>query len=123
MDLVIFTGRMDVEELKEDKPLEYEQMVKSGKIEENLGEAYPPIVINAIRFFGWTAVVIGLSVVVYVLWYWLLKHMDASRVAVYHNIQPILASTVAYLFLGETLSAAFIAGGTVVILGVVVAEV
>ena len=65
---------------------------------------------------------LGLSVFVYVLWYWLLKHLDASRIAIYHNIQPILASTVAYLFLGEVLSSAFLVGGAIVIFGVLIAE-
>jgi len=65
---------------------------------------------------------IGLSVVVYVLWYWLLKYLDASRIAVYHNIQPIIASAVAYAFLGESLSLVFLIGGAVVIAGVIVTE-
>jgi drug/metabolite transporter (DMT)-like permease len=74
---------------------------------------------------AWGSVVymaLGLSVIVYVLWYWLLKHLDASRIAIYHNIQPVLASTVAYLFLGEAFSSAFLVGGAIVILGVLVAE-
>jgi drug/metabolite transporter (DMT)-like permease len=74
---------------------------------------------------AWGSVVymaIGLSVIVYVLWYWLLKYLDASRLAVYQNIQPILAATVAYLFLGETLSSSFLLGGAIVILGVLVTE-
>jgi drug/metabolite transporter (DMT)-like permease len=74
---------------------------------------------------AWGSVIymaIGLSVIVYVLWYWLLKYLDASQLGVYHNIQPILAATVAYLFLGETLSSTFLFGGTIVILGVLIAE-
>lgn len=66
---------------------------------------------------------IGLSVVVYVLWYWLIKHVEISRIAVYQNVQPILASTVAYLFLGESFSATFLLGGAIVLAGVVVTEV
>ncbi|UCC45268.1 MAG: EamA family transporter [Candidatus Zixiibacteriota bacterium] len=75
---------------------------------------------------AWGSVVymaIGLSVVVYVLWYWLLKYMDASRMAVYHNIQPIIATAVAVSFLGETLSLWYVVGGTAVIAGVLVTEV
>ena len=33
MDIVVFTGRMDLEEFKEDKPAEYEDLVKKGKLE------------------------------------------------------------------------------------------
>ncbi|MBL0176599.1 MAG: hypothetical protein IPP94_15265 [Ignavibacteria bacterium] len=63
MDTVIFTGRMSVEELAEDKPAEFAELVESGNLEKNLVEAYPPIVIRAIRFFGWTAVALGLGMV------------------------------------------------------------
>ncbi|MFH1688567.1 MAG: DMT family transporter [bacterium] len=75
---------------------------------------------------AWWSVVymaIGLSLVVYVLWYWVLKQMDASRLAVYHNIQPIIASTVAYVWLGESLSTAFVVGGAIVLAGVVITEI
>jgi len=68
MDIVVFTGRMDVEELKEDKPLEYEKMRSSGELKNHLAEAYPPIVTRAIRAFGWTAVLIGLSTVVMIIY-------------------------------------------------------
>ncbi|MBN1211680.1 MAG: EamA family transporter [candidate division Zixibacteria bacterium] len=66
---------------------------------------------------------LGLSVFVYVLWYWLLKYMDASRVAVYHNIQPVIATVVAYVFLGEVLTVPFIIGGLIVLAGVITSEV
>ncbi|MBI5473889.1 MAG: cytochrome b/b6 domain-containing protein [Ignavibacteriae bacterium] len=68
MDLVVFTGRMEVEELKEDKPAEYEAMVQSGKLAENLVEPYPPIVIRAIRVFGWTALSIGFSIIIWIIY-------------------------------------------------------
>ncbi|MEW5795715.1 MAG: DMT family transporter [Candidatus Zixiibacteriota bacterium] len=74
---------------------------------------------------AWGSVVymaLGLSVLVYVLWYWLIKHVEVSRIAVYHNTQPILASAAAYLFLGESLSAGFLIGGTIVLAGVLVTE-
>jgi drug/metabolite transporter (DMT)-like permease len=74
---------------------------------------------------AWFSVVymaIGLSGFVYVLWYWLLKYLEASRIAVYHNVQPIIASFVAYAFLGESLSTVFLVGGAIVIAGVIVTE-
>lgn len=75
---------------------------------------------------AWGSVVymaVGLSGVVYVMWYWLLKYLDASRMAIYHNIQPIIATSVAYMFLGESLSPEFLIAGAFVIGGVVIAEV
>jgi cytochrome b subunit of formate dehydrogenase len=68
MDLVIFTGRMPVEELKEDKPAEYEALVKSGRLEEHLVEPYPPIVTRAVRIFGWTALCLGFSIVLWIIY-------------------------------------------------------
>jgi len=65
---------------------------------------------------------IGLSLVVYVLWYWVLKYWEASRMAVYHNVQPVIASVVAYLWLGEALTTGFLIGGVIVIAGVVISE-
>ena len=68
MDIVIFTGRMSLEEFKEDKPDEYEALVKSGRLEEHLVPSYPPIVIRAVRIFGWTALAVGTSVVLWILY-------------------------------------------------------
>ena len=68
MDIVVFTGRMTVEDLKEDKPAEYEALLKAGKLDENLVEPYPPIVIRAIRLFGWTALSIGFSIVIWIIY-------------------------------------------------------
>lgn len=68
MDIVVFTGRMPVNDLKDDKPAEYNALVKEGKLEENLVEAYPPIVIRAIRMFGWTALCTGFSIVVWIIY-------------------------------------------------------
>ena len=75
---------------------------------------------------AWGSVVfmaLGLSGVVYVLWYWLLKHMEASRVAIYHNVQPIVATAVAWFFLGEPLTTAFLIGGSIVVAGVLITEI
>jgi cytochrome b subunit of formate dehydrogenase len=68
MDTVVFTGRMPVEELKRDKPGEYEALVASGKLEENLAEAYQPIVTRAIRCFAWIALAVGFGLVVLIIY-------------------------------------------------------
>ena len=68
MDIVVFTGRMDLDELKLDKPAEYEALVKSGQLEKHLVEPYPSIVIRAFRVFGWTALGIGFTIVVWIIY-------------------------------------------------------
>jgi len=68
MDLVIFTGRVPLEDFEEDKPREYREQVEKGTLEANLVEAYPPIVIRAIRAFGWTALAVGFSIVLWIVY-------------------------------------------------------
>lgn len=68
MDIVIFTGRMDIEEFKRDKPLEYGALVRSGKLEAYLEDPYPPIVIKAIRMFAWSALAVGFSIVIWIIY-------------------------------------------------------
>ncbi len=68
MDLVIFTGRMTVEELKEDKPAEYRKLVESGALEQHLVDPYPPIVLRGVRIFAWTALALGFSMVVWIVY-------------------------------------------------------
>jgi hypothetical protein len=68
MDIVVFTGRMPVEELKRDKPAEYEALVQSGTLEQHLVEPYPPIVTRTVRFFAWVALGTGFSLVLLIVY-------------------------------------------------------
>jgi cytochrome b subunit of formate dehydrogenase len=68
MDITVFTGRMGVEELKRDKPREYAALVASGKLDEKMEEAYPPIVIRSIRAFAWVALAVGFSIVLWIVY-------------------------------------------------------
>ena len=68
MDITVFTGRMSLAELKRDKPREYEALVASGKLEENLAEAYQPIVVKTIRGFAWATLALGFSIVVWIVY-------------------------------------------------------
>ena len=51
-----------------------------------------------------------------------LHHLPATRVATVSMLEVLLASIVAWAWLGETLSAAQLAGGVIVLLGVVLAQ-
>jgi len=68
MDITVFTGRVPLEELKRDKPREFAALVASGKLDEKMEEAYPPIVIRAIRAFAWTALSVGFSIVLWIIY-------------------------------------------------------
>jgi cytochrome b subunit of formate dehydrogenase len=68
MDTTIFTGHMPLAELKRDKPLEYENLAATGRLEEHLEEPQPEIVVRTIRAFAWIALSIGFSIVVWIIY-------------------------------------------------------
>lgn len=51
-----------------------------------------------------------------------LHHLPATRVSIVAMVEVVLASIVAWAWLGETLSAAQLAGGAVVLVGIVLAQ-
>ncbi|HEX5043901.1 MAG TPA: cytochrome b/b6 domain-containing protein [Candidatus Polarisedimenticolaceae bacterium] len=68
MDIVVFTGRMPLEEFKRDKPAEYAALVKAGTLDQYLVPPQPAIVVRAIRIFGWCALTVGFSIVVWIIY-------------------------------------------------------
>lgn len=62
------------------------------------------------------------SVVAYMLFYWALRHMTASRVTAINYFQPLGAILVSAVFLAEHPTRNLLAGGALVILGVYLAE-
>ena len=60
MDPVIFTGRLSVDELKYDKPGEYEEQMESGELENNLVRPFPRMKDKGVRIFGMLALTFGL---------------------------------------------------------------
>jgi len=68
MDITVFTGRVPLEELKRDKPREYQALLESGKLGEKLDLPYPPIVIRTIRAFAWGALAVGFSIVIWIIY-------------------------------------------------------
>jgi cytochrome b subunit of formate dehydrogenase len=68
MDLVIFTGRMPLEEFRRDKPAEHDALVESGTLEQQLVEPYPLVVIRALQAFAWGALGLGFSMVIWIIY-------------------------------------------------------
>ena len=68
MDTVIFTGRMTVDELKADRPREYQELIESGELEKHLTFPLPPAVLKAVKVFGAIALVIGLLLILLVIY-------------------------------------------------------
>ena len=68
MDIVIFSGRMPLEEFKLDRPAEFKELVDKGELENYLVEPYPDIVLKAIKIFGWIALSLGLSIIIWIIY-------------------------------------------------------
>ncbi len=58
------------------------------------------------------------SVLSYLLWYWALGRTDASKVAVFSNLQPVATALAAWLVLGERIGWEVAVGGVLVLAGV-----
>ena len=68
MDPVIFTGRMTLEEFKEDRPREYEQLVAEGRLEEHMVEPLQEGFVKALKVFGFTALTIGMGLILLIIY-------------------------------------------------------
>ena len=67
IDTVIFTQGVPLEEFKKDRPREYEQLVESGDLERLMMPAPPPSTSRNWRRLGFTALGIGLALIVLML--------------------------------------------------------
>ena len=65
MDMVVFTGVESEEEFKHKRSLEYERLKAQGKLESRLGEAPGIWQVNFSKVIGFTAIFIGLVLLVF----------------------------------------------------------
>ncbi|MBW1750119.1 MAG: hypothetical protein JRJ37_05380 [Deltaproteobacteria bacterium] len=63
LDKVIFTGAITLDELKHERPREYEMLVKEGRLDEVICEKPALWIVLFAYIFGFTALIIGLSLV------------------------------------------------------------
>lgn len=68
MDPVIFTGQVPLDELRRDKPREYEELVREGKLEQYLVEPYPTKLERAFRVFAYSALAVGLILIALIVY-------------------------------------------------------
>ena len=66
--------------------------------------------------------VVVTSIVAWLIYYWALGRAEASRVAIWSNLQPVLTALLAWALYGEALTLPFVVGGVMVVAGVVAAE-
>ncbi len=62
------------------------------------------------------------SALCYIIFYYALKHVPASRVSNVGNLQPILATMLGVWLLGDSVTSELLAGGSLVLTGVVLSE-
>ena len=86
------------------------------------------VLVNPIAAFSvsdWLGILylgIGTSIVGYVLWYYAIGRIDVSKVAVFANGQPVLATVLAMIFLDYTITGNFVVGGIMTLTGVIMTQ-
>lgn len=78
--------------------------------------------LSSLDWFGIFYLGIGTSIVSYVLWYYALRRIEASRLAVFSNGQPIVAALLSAIFLQNTFTGSFLIGGTITVAGVILTQ-
>ncbi len=68
IDTVIFSGRVTLDELKYDKPEEYERLVAAGELDKHLVGPHPRLGERAARIFGFTALTVGLILIALIVY-------------------------------------------------------
>lgn len=80
---------------------------------------------GSVGWVGWTGMLYMAalsSTTAYMMFYWILRYMDASRVVVLNYCQPVLVILFSIPILGEHPTRNYIAGSVLVLLGVYMAE-
>ncbi|MBF0407524.1 MAG: EamA family transporter [Candidatus Riflebacteria bacterium] len=62
------------------------------------------------------------SVFAYLIWSWALKSVEATKVSVLSNLQPAVASALAWIFLNEPITLKFVLGFIVILCGVILTQ-
>ncbi|TAL68093.1 MAG: hypothetical protein EPN82_11880 [Bacteroidetes bacterium] len=84
-----------------------------------------PIHIIQLGAMDWAGILyLGLltSGVGYLIWFYALKKMEASKLAIFNNLQPVFTTILAMIFLHHQLTIPFLAGGVLIIGGVVLTQ-
>jgi drug/metabolite transporter (DMT)-like permease len=74
---------------------------------------------------GWRSLLymaIVTSVIAYTIWFWALERLEATKVAVFNNAQPVITAFLSLWLMQEPIGVRLIAGGALVIFGVYLTE-
>ncbi len=85
--------------------------------------AIPPLASIPLPAWGALAYLsVGTSVIAYPLWSYALRHMEASKVAITTNTQPILTAGLSWLLFHERFTTGFVVGALLILAGVLWVE-
>ncbi len=68
LDRVIFTGSVTLDELKHERPREYEMLVKEGRLDDVIVDKPPTWLVIFAYLFGFTALTIGMGLVFLIMY-------------------------------------------------------
>ena len=84
---------------------------------------FPFAELNGLDWGGVLYLAIGTSIIGYLLWYHALSRIEASKVAVFSNAQPVFATILSLIFLNYTITPAFVIGSIITICAIYVTQV
>jgi drug/metabolite transporter (DMT)-like permease len=79
--------------------------------------------LNALHWGEVLYLAIGTSIIGYLLWYHALSRIEASKVAVFSNAQPVFATILSLIFLDYTITPAFVIGSIITICAIYITQV
>jgi drug/metabolite transporter (DMT)-like permease len=91
-------------------------LVISVMSEDSAGAVWSPLAVGTVVYLA-----VAGSIVAFVVYYTLLRHVPASSIALVAYVVPIVAVTLGYLILGETLTRGQIVGAAAIVVGVATA--
>lgn len=78
--------------------------------------------LTALHWAGILYLAIGTSILGYLLWYHALSRIEAGKVAVFTNAQPVFATILSVLFLDYSITTAFVMGSILTILAISITQ-
>ncbi len=84
--------------------------------------SFRPAQVSAVVWLSLAYMVIFSSVIAYLVYYYALAYMPASRLSAFTYAEPVLAAVLGYLILSEPVTWALAFGGAMVLIGVFIAE-
>lgn len=84
---------------------------------------FPFSELNGLHWGGVLYLAIGTSIIGYLLWYHALSRIEASKVAVFSNAQPVFATILSLIFLDYTITPVFVIGSIITIFAIYITQV